>query len=166
MGETRHMPAGNLGMNPAHIPSTVRPMKGMGTGPVTPCANTYAFSVRPEGIARLVDTGAYAPTMSDRTGQHTFPAPEVPRNTTLEPLPPLTPVGNIRLFIRDNRPPNPILHSHVDIPDHRCQARNGLVPQPKRIALIGAARSGSAGRSPFRGSRPYNASFRPVETTK
>lgn len=120
-------------------------MKGMGIGPIMPRADTHESRAQPEGISRTVDTGAYAPAMSDQAGHHTFPAPGIPNNITLESLPPLNPVGNIRLFIRDNRLLNPILHSHIDIPDHRRQARNGLVPQPKRIALTGAVRSNGAG---------------------
>jgi transposase len=92
-------------------------------------------------IATAVAPGCYAVLLVDQAGWHMSDRLVVPINITIFLPPPkcpeLSPVENIRQFMRDNWLSNRLFKSYNDIVDHCCDAWNKLVDQPWKIMSIG-----------------------------
>ena len=120
----------------------VCPERRTGAAVVVPEINVGAMEAHLAEIGRNVGPGAHAVLVLDGAGWHTSPRLRVPDNVSLLPLPrcspELNPVENVWAYLRQNRLSHRVWESYDAIVDACCDAWNGLMRSPERIASITA----------------------------
>lgn len=105
-----------------------------------PYANTEAMNAHLTEISEHVSPGAHAILVLDGAGWHSSTDLVVPPNISLLPLPPyspeLNPIENLWQFLRQNNLANRVFESYDAIVGACCDAWNGLLAMPERLASI------------------------------
>ncbi len=128
------------------------PARGTGAALALPFADTEAMQLHLDEIAANVAVGAHAALIFDRAGWRTTPNLVIPPNITRiwspSRAPELSPVENIRQYLRPNRLSNRVFETFDDIIDAARQAWRNPIARPDVISSIAMRESPHPGRSP------------------
>jgi transposase len=117
------------------------PERGGGAALALPECNTEAMQLHLDEISTKVAPGAHAILLCDQAGWHTTGRLRVPRNVTIEFIPPrspeLNPQENVWQFMRQNWLSNRVFKTYDDILALTCEAWVKLIEQPWRIMSLG-----------------------------
>jgi len=126
----------------AYLFGAICPARGVGTGMITPTANTECMNLHLAEISTHVGAGARAVLVCDGAGWHqTGGELVVPDNIVLLHLPPyspeLNPMENVWAYLRANKLCALVWDSYDHIVQACKTAWNWLVDDPARIRSIG-----------------------------
>ena len=124
----------------AYLFGAVCPERAVGAGLVLPYVGKEAMRLHLAEIGRRVASGAHAVIVLDGAGWHGPAGLDPPDNLTLLHLPPyspeLNPVENVWQYLRQNQLSLRVWPDYGAIVESCCQAWNGLMRAPERIASI------------------------------
>ena len=124
----------------ARLFGAVCPARRTGAAVVMPEVNIAAMEAHLAEIGRRVSPGAHAVLVLDGAGWHSSPRLRLPDNISLLPLPryspELNPVEHVWEYLRQNWLSHRVWEGYDAVVDACCDARNGLMRMPDRIASI------------------------------